>query len=47
MVLAELVVDILGVGGVIVGDEQEVDDAERDVQDEQGPRKLVILKEFS
>ena len=40
MVLSELVVDMLGVGGSVVGDEQEVDHAERDVQDQQRPREL-------
>ena len=43
MVLAKLVVDILGVGGGVVRHEQEVDDAERDVQDEQGPRELEMF----
>ena len=40
VVLSGLVVDILGIGGGVVGHEQEVDDAERDVQEEQGPREL-------
>ena len=44
VVLAELVVDMLGVGGGVVRDEQEVDHAERDVQDQQRPRELGKLK---
>ena len=44
MVLSELVVDMLGVGGGVVRDEQEVDHAERDVQDQQRPRELGKLK---
>ena len=40
VVLSSLIFDILGVGGGVVGHEEEVDDAERDVQEEQGPREL-------